>query len=351
MPKLQTDIDTAFKAPIKQALPNEIIACILDVLISDDQLRAVARLAQANCAMYDLAIPSCTTLFVSHLETGFGYFTDVHVRKLRGTRIDHSPTHVTISEPTRKDRAMKFSRKLVLDKLPTWDLARYFEFQQTIKEVGATHKCLHEDINQQECPDLYLTLSKLAPTDDEAPPLHITCHLPQAQRCTYLYQLIKLGSHDPIHSSNLITYEIFTMPISSEEWASLDIAFALRAVVHFGCTPTANPDDRARMISSQLLECFETGETDPLFNSGPIYLCDIPKLILSPAELYTAVDHNETALRKLFNGLNYLTYPEPQSEPDTIPRTKWETFTSKVKLVESGFRPSRADLVDSDGAK
>jgi len=123
------------------------------------------------------------------------------------------------------------------------------------------------------------------------------------------------------------------MPIEPDSWASLMLAFDMRAVVHFDDypSPNAGPDEIAGAIGDQLLDCFKTDTQSNLVSPGQLFLCGIPELILSPAELATASDPNEVALLKIY-------------DRSPGPKPKWETFKSRVKLVKSGFRPSMRDM-------
>jgi hypothetical protein len=248
------------------------------------------------------------------------------------------------SDLTRKDIALIFARKLVLDNLLTWDLSRFYEFHQTVTEVVVTPKCIEEDLQGGDCPDLYLSLSKLAPKTDTTPPLHVICYVPEGKACYGIYQLMKLGAHDTYHSSDRITYEFFDMPICSDR-APLDVAFSLRAVVHFSSQVSGEPDQNASGISDQLADCFGPIGQDGIYGSGQVCLCGIPDLILSPNEIASAIDVTETALRKLFDNLKHV--PLPGALPDSPYRKpKWEYLKSKVRLVESGFRPTMNDLLE-----
>ena len=62
---------------------------------------------------------------------------------------------------------------------------------------------------------------------------------------------------------------------------------------------------------------------------GRLILCDVPQLVLSPQELEAAGDTaEEAALVKIFDAWQ------------SSPKPKWEIFTSRIKLVEGGFRRS-----------
>jgi hypothetical protein len=54
--EFETDIGTTTET-MEQALPNEVIASILDVLFGDQAMHTLATVASSNKMMYDLAIP------------------------------------------------------------------------------------------------------------------------------------------------------------------------------------------------------------------------------------------------------------------------------------------------------
>lgn len=238
--------------------------------------------------------------------------------------------------------------KLVLDNLLTVSLASYYQYVATasVLEVVVTPRCLAEAIThtRRKLPDLHMSLALLAIRRFTTDPLHVTVQL---EGELAFHQLCQVFRAPPSIGSSFnipITYEIFNMPTGTTLWQHLAKAFTMRAVVHFAPHPTpAGPGNIAAAIGDQLLDCFG-GKN--LVTFGQLYLCDIPELVLSPAELATASDPDEAALLKLFD--NLIATPllgASLRSPNLKP--KWETFKSKVKLVKSGFRPSMSDLTDA----
>jgi hypothetical protein len=246
-------------------------------------------------------------------------------------------------ERTRKDIAMDFTRKLVLDNLLTVPLACYYQYVATesVSEVVVTPGCLDEHIDHmRRLPDIHTSLALLAMRHLTTTPPHVMVQIEGAAAFQQLCQLVDIQSVFNNSFNVPITYEILDMPVGLNLWKPLSIAFAMRAVVHFADHhSSAGPDDIAGAISNQLLDCFRIDSRSSTVLAGQLYLCDIPGLVLPPAELATTSDPDEAALIKLFDNLIYSPLPGAlPGSPDSKP--KWETFKSKVKLVESGFRPS-----------
>jgi hypothetical protein len=241
---------------------------------------------------------------------------------------------------------MDKTRKMVLDNLISVPLASYYQYvaTQSVSEVVVTPRCLAEAIKHtRKLPDIHTSLKLLAIRHIRNCPLHVTV---QVEGDSTFQQLCQLVDHQPRTNNSFnipITYDVFDMPTGTDLWHPLAIAFAMRAVVHFADHhSSAGPDDIARAISNQLLDCFKADSRSSFVTPGLLYLCDIPKLVLSPEELATSSNSNEVALLKLFDNLIYT--PLPGALPgSSIPKPKWETFKSKVELVESGFRPGMSD--------
>jgi hypothetical protein len=226
---------------------------------------------------------------------------------------------------------MRYCRRLILDNCLTWDLARFYEDHQAVEEMDVTPQCLRADQRRSNCPRHRGFLSKLAPASEDGTPLRVTCHFPD----DVCWNLSQLTGYDRPDSYDLVTYELYNIPINHESLTLLEKAYLLRAVVRFGHHTTASPTEAARLIGRQLFPCFWT--RGRAAQRGQLYLCGIPQLVMSPDELAIAIDIEETALLKLYNSLK---------EVQPHPATSWETFQSKIKLVKSGFRPSMTDLIE-----
>jgi hypothetical protein len=229
---------------------------------------------------------------------------------------------------------MRYCRKLVLGDRLTWDLARFYGDHQTVEEVTVSLRCLLLDERRINRPRLYEALSQLAPAGKDAAPLHVTCHVAEGVAYRDISQLYKDNTS---RNHELVTYEFLDISIYHSQSPLLCEAFVLRAVVRLSDHITAGPDEIARLFGFQLFLCFYIYGPTLNPNPGQLYLCDIPHLVLSPDELSTAVNIEETALLKLYNSIN---------EDLLSPVTSWKTFKSKIRLVKSGFRPSMSDLVE-----
>ena len=127
------------------------------------------------------------------------------------------------------------------------------------------------------------------------------------------------------------------MFIDEDEFA-LDVAFLLGGVVKYRDTDL-DKEEIIREIAGQLDISFT--EEDPAAAPYPyVYLCDIPQLVLSADEIRTSPNINKAAKVKLFDQI--AVWPDPIEDS---PSAQWEFFDSRVRLVESGFRPSMADLM------
>jgi hypothetical protein len=184
----------------------------------------------------------------------------------------------------------------------------------------------------------------LAAQQNSTIPLHVTfC---ASEKGSELYFSLRCFldleiSRYPTPSIHPITYEIFGMNIREDTpWVPLVIACKLQAVVHFDPTTRAGTEEDAVAIGIQLFDCVADCLSSNTGVYGQLYLCDIPDIVLYPDEIALANDVDDAAKLKLFNIL----LPPFDLDLDEVVRPKWEEFNSRIHLVKSGFRPSRADM-------
>lgn len=260
-------------------------------------------------------------------------------------------------QETRKNVAKSHTRKMIVDALPS---ERIFEAYTGVNEVVVTtqyHKeCTLHDIAlpdsppdpdahlyacQRRCPGprytppppppIYGLLEKLAIDRKSASiPLHVEIGLSKPPiRAFYSrykiqrYLLKCLGSDDnPVP----ITYGFTDTPIDVTKGSAWVAAYILRAVVEFRQPDPKRLGQYAEAICNLLCHC--TG-SEQRGHPGRLILCDVPQLVLSPQELEAAGDTaEEAALVKIFDAWQ------------SSPKPKWEIFTSRIKLVEGGYRRS-----------
>jgi hypothetical protein len=169
-------------------------------------------------------------------------------------------------------------------------------------------------------------------------PLHVTIHMSRES----VYNNIR----------DVLSTDMLSMPISCDFLdAILDncgntvmrLAYEVGGVVDF----TSDLDrieadfieDQCLLVSYLAAGLAQTLHRDKHHrNPGKIYLSDISRFILSKKEMISAAGkYNEVAKVKLCNLCPFQMSVHAQE-------TKWDFFASRVELVDSGFRPSQAEM-------
>jgi len=247
--------------------------------------------------------------------------------------------------PSRKDVATSYVRKLILDTTPSPILVQCFP---SVDQVEVTPYCLDKDLTCEEEEAVHQFTIALASQQNSTMPLHITfCAL---ERGSALH--LSLGSfldpdsrQSPTSATHPITYEIFGMTILEDTpWVPLVNACRLQAVVHFDSTTRVGIEEATVAIARQLFECVKDCLLTNTGVYGQLYLCDIPDIVLSPDEIDLADNVEEAAKLKLFN----ITLPPMGLLDIGQVRPEWEEFNARIHLVESGFRPPKADMKKVD---
>jgi len=201
-----------------------------------------------------------------------------------------------------------------------------------------------DGIDPHPSSDIQEFLSILA--EAQAPnPLHVRVHLTEDREYSDLCQSASFQTP----SLYPISYEIYDLPVCNygfkPRFKPLWVAFCLRAVIHFSSHYRSGqgdlsrlPDDIPEHFALELLDAFQRSTAAYPVATGRFYLCDIPKLMFTPQEAASAVDVKEAALRKLYDKLDGRLFDQK--------RPSWKDFSTRVMLVEPGFRPSVADLTE-----
>jgi hypothetical protein len=228
-------------------------------------------------------------------------------------------------EPNRKDVATTFTRKLVLDSVP-WRV--YPEHYTAATTVVVTAGSLTGS-RRFDAYTLFRFLGAIAKDHISSTPPHI------------LFDGRKCRSWETF--SELINYLLSTPIVATQEYLGFDdlyfgdlsdVAYRMRAILHIQPILDDHANDLT-ILSHRLL-----GLTDRLmeeYPDGRVYLCGVPDLVLTPAELLAAGDDsNDIARVKVYQHMS--------SMSNVYSRT-WDHFKSHVQFVNPGFRPTLEDVV------
>jgi len=135
------------------------------------------------------------------------------------------------------------------------------------------------------------------------------------------------------------TFEFFGLAsyYNQEISIPLEIAYELQAVVHISSEPSFTHFPIRGRLAMSIDNIF--GDEDVAAPVGQLFLCVLPRAVLTRWELASAHDTNEAALIKLSECVTV--WPDLSGSPY---ETKLDFLKSRIKLVEPGFRPSLADL-------
>lgn len=242
-------------------------------------------------------------------------------------------------EPTRKDIATSYTRKLVFDELPDLAISHaYRDFDEVVFSVRCLHllypyrpdlSCACEQYWWMESSVKKWTELIISPTSPIGP-LHV--HL-----CVEPYRYIHENVITLFHlfdSYFHCTYELSLHWIDDHK--TMYIAYEMQCVVNFKETQWHSTN--ARYIAHLINECFE--EEGTAAPAGQLFLCDFPRLILTPEEFAPAADNREeTAIIKIHDLITV--WPDLSN---SVYNTKLDFLKSRVKLVKSDFKPSLTDL-------
>ena len=239
-----------------------------------------------------------------------------------------------VEEPTRKDIATSFTRKLIFACMPDVPISQSY---RAFNEVVIDREYPVEPW-PEETFDHFLWfesrfkryLKIIGPTISLIDSLHVDLHT------SFPYR----GFQERVHA----LYQCFesaiqcTYGVTGILWynpSDMSIAYDLQCVVNLGQS-TSGPEHSAGYIASYISDCFEDEDLDT--PTGQLFICDLPPVVLNLQELASA-DVDETAMVKICDLVSF--YPDLTG---SIYKTKLDFFRSRIKLVKSGFKPTLADL-------
>jgi hypothetical protein len=241
---------------------------------------------------------------------------------------------------TRKDVAVSYTRKLVFDGPPVFDVSRHY---RAVEDVVFFAPCLHEDEHSQfdaikGFDSLRSCLKQLVANYLTSAPLHLTLH-PRNKKQSLCNRAVDFLLENLTPAP--ITCDFHNVSMNKP----LDLAYDFGAVVHFSDKASLKGEDAdtpAIQLAKHIGGLFQYEEDEDNAPPGQIFLCNVTRLVLSFKELASSKDANDSARLKLFNlcSFSYLTREFTGSQ-------SWDYFTSRVKLVDPGFKPSQADIAAS----
>ena len=176
---------------------------------------------------------------------------------------------------------------------------------------------------------LMQSIAILASNRISSAPLHVTFIMDQTVNRS---ALMKMLLHEDALAS--LTFDFLNWPSHDGFW-HLEAAYYAGASVQFAPTPF-NPALVQLLAISLALIFHRRDFTAP---SSRIYLCDVPKFVLSPEELVVAAENvDHVAKLKVYNIYAL------ETADNSTGSLRWIDFDSQVRFVNSRFRPSPADV-------
>jgi len=255
------------------------------------------------------------------------------------------PGASALEQPSRKDIAASHTRKVILDDdSPKAIMVKGF---RSVDQVVVSAQCLARHMptahRRQRVggPSAYTFLSKaanglmqsiaiLASDRTSSTPLHVTFIMDQA---VDRFDLMEMFLREDALAN--LTFDFLNWPSHDGFW-HLAAAYFAGGPVQFAARPF-DPTS-VELLALGLDHIFR--RRDCVAPSSRIYLCDIPKFVLSPEELVAAADDvSHIAKLKIYKLCDF-----GHTDSDLTESQRWIDFDSKVKFVEAGFRPSPADV-------
>jgi len=231
------------------------------------------------------------------------------------------------SRPNRKDIATTFTRKLVLDSVPSRIRGEHYIAATTVVVTSGS-------LVESDCFEAYslsVFLGAIAKGNISPTLPHI---LFDGRKC-----------RSPDTFMQLLDYLLSTPIAATQEYSGfdplyfgdlMDVAYRMRAVLHVP-PRLAIHTETPLVLNFRLLHLAE--HEIQQYPGGRLYLCGVPELVLSPAELLAAGDKaNDVAEITVFR---YMFEYNLQSgeQPDLA----WDHLKSHVQFVNSDFRPTLAE--------
>jgi len=247
--------------------------------------------------------------------------------------------------PTRKDIATSFTRRLIFYDVPDIAIsptytgvsdvtigAQFMEAQRMIS-LSPLDRAEWFESRFDRC------LRVVSSPKSSVASLHIAIQFPCSTK----------GIHEDI-STLLAKYESGTprsygwhIETFSPDMTTLRSAYELQAVVHlpggrfFGFFDSEHIEHLAQELAWKIEQCLDEGDVKT--PDGQFFLCDAPLFVLSPHDFVAASNPEQTAMSKIYGLIDH--WPDLSGSQY---KTNLEYFRSRVKLVESDFRPSVKDL-------
>jgi hypothetical protein len=211
-----------------------------------------------------------------------------------------------------------------------------------VDEVILTAKCLHAVREFDYRTDCFrgftACLTALADREESLAPLHIQLYIKEGED-GYLPEFL-----DHTHFPETMTCEFFDVPFGNPA-GMWDLLYDLGGVIHLEANrllernePLDPPDLMSSRMATAIQEVFYEDEPDS--PPGHMFLCDASQLILSPAEPLSATNANDAAMLKVFSLCDF---DLALMGRDTSV-SRWDYFTARVKFVDAGYRPTKAEM-------
>jgi len=297
------------------------------------------------------------------METGTKWIMDtvISLKFVEMVRVKETDIYMLISgksdgtTPTREDVATTFTRLMIINDLPNTPFPNSFTGVKEVRFGGRCFENQEEEEDDDRYRDLYHDYDDYLYQDtydpDQVPTLLKDCLLAIAPTSISPYSLQVKFQIGPNHNFDELesllrqlnppipfTYEFYFKKMSHTHHDALQLAYKYGGIVHYEYPATYyNPDTVVQNIAGHLGFLF-FGHM-----AGRVYLCDVPRLVLTPKEHHAAGDNvNETAKRRIFNNIHFGRDP---SISTSLKLARWRVFDDRVKLVDSGSRPSTKTLI------
>jgi hypothetical protein len=219
----------------------------------------------------------------------------------------------------------------------------------TMEELVITKKCyIPANVGRTLCHKLQESVAVLALRDEASPSLHLTIHMGRNHDNNFILLHDLLQRFPPVP----ITCD-FDGLLHHEVRYPLELIYNVGGVVHLMGT-SAPYSTRARLmpdfdiLAQSLGDQLRDLDYRPMCSwkdeartpAGQIFLFNVPQLVLDPEDLSLAAENaKEVARLKIFRFFVFDGKRKKWSDSQ-----KWEFFASRLKFVDPGFRPSRADV-------
>lgn len=176
-------------------------------------------------------------------------------------------------------------------------------------------------------------LAMLSAKDISSTPLHVIVHVGGAKRS--IDELLELLNLDLFPEP--MTCKFLGVPCTTASFA-WELAYNLGTVVHLDHAKSLDCNLAAEELATFIYDLImEDKDNSP---PGQLFLCDVPRLVLSTQELLAAANAHDAALLKLFALCEF----DLAMMGREVQESRWEYFTARVKLVDAGYRPTKEEM-------